>query len=88
MAVFRELWARGAAATSLFKLRWAALLRGDLERAAAVHKESLLLDRDVGISQSFPNDLEGLAARPHLRAGGLLPTASVPVRPSLPFPTL
>jgi hypothetical protein len=61
-ANFRELEARGAATTSFFKLRWAAPLSGDLERAAAVYKESLLLGREVGISQSFPNDLEGLAA--------------------------
>ena len=52
---------RGGSQFALDNLGWAALLRGDHERAKACYEESLVLCRELGDKMIAVESLEGLA---------------------------
>jgi hypothetical protein len=59
--VYTERGNRGHLQYALDNLGWAALMRGDLEQAVALHRESLALSRQLGDKLVGAEALEGLA---------------------------
>ena len=59
--LFRKQGRRGGLQTALDNLGWAALLRGESDKARALYKDSLILCKELGDKQIVPESLEGLA---------------------------
>ena len=60
-ALFRQSRYRGHLEFALDNLGWAALLKGDHERAGILYRESLTLCKELGNTMTAAEALEGLA---------------------------
>jgi hypothetical protein len=61
---------KGGVEYALDNLGWAALLRGDHERAEALHEQSLVLCKELGDRLIGSESLEGLACSAGIRGDG------------------
>src|SRR5215213_6236197 len=59
--LFRKQGRRGGLQTALDNLGWAALLRGESDKARALYKDSLILCKELGDKSVTSESLEGLA---------------------------